>query len=82
MDGDVVAFRVGAVRRGEDADEAARVLGGLGVHQPQRAVSKFRLELVQLHVVAPGWRGGAAAPGPGVVGEDVGGVLAAGKAPL
>lgn len=81
VDGNVVAFCVGAVRRGEDADEAPRVLRVPGIHQPQRAVSKFHLEPVQLHVVAPGRRG-AAVPGSGVVREDVGVVLATGKPPL
>lgn len=77
----MVVFCVSAVWRGEDADEAPRVLRVSGVHQPQRAVSKFHPELVQLHVVAPGWRGGAV-PGFGVVRNDAGGVLATGETPL
>lgn len=77
----MVAFRVCAVGRGEDTDEVARVLGVPGVHQPQRAFPEFHPELVHLHVVGPGRRGGAE-PGVGVVGEDGGGVLATGEAPL
>lgn len=81
VDGDVGVFGVSVVRHGEHAGVAARVLRVFGVHQPQGAVSERDPEAVQLHVVVPGRRGDAV-PRLAVVGEDVGGVLAVGEAPV
>lgn len=81
LDGDVAALRVRVVLQREDARVAARVLRGLRVHQPQGAVPEQHPEAVQLHVVDPRRRGGAV-PRPAVVGEDVGGVLPVGEAPV
>lgn len=81
VDGDVRALGVRAVRHGEPAGVAARVLRVPGVHESQGAVAERDPEAVQLHVAVPRRRGDAAAR-PTVVGEDVRGVLAAGEAPL
>lgn len=81
VDGDLGAFGVFVVRHGEHAGVAARVLRVFGVHQAQRAVSKRDPEAVQLHMLVPRRRG-VAVPRAAVVGEDVGGVLAVGEAPL
>ncbi len=81
LNSDISAFGVSVIRHGEHTGVAARVLQVLGVHQTQRAISKWNPEAVQLHVVVPGRRG-VAVPRLAVVAEDVGGVLAIGEAPV
>lgn len=80
-EGHFVAFGVGAVRRGELAGVAPSILWSFGVHQTHGSISKRNLVDVQLHLVPPG-RWSDAASWPAVVGEDLGGLIAGGEAPL
>ena len=81
VDGDFSALGVCDVRHGEHTGVAARVLQVFGVHQSQGPVSKRHRVPVQLHVVVPGPQGDAV-PRLAVVGEDEGGVLSVGEAPV